>query len=488
MKYIGIDLGTSSVKLLLLTAEGRVLSSVSRDYPILYPKDGWTEQHPADWISAVRTGLRELIANEKKSDIAGIATGGQMHGLVALDNDEKVIRPAILWNDGRTQKQTDWLNNEIGKKTLAELTGNIAFAGFTLPKLLWMRENEPRLFEKISAVMLPKDYITYCLCGEIVTDYSDASGTLLLDVEDKSWSEQMCSLAGLDRNKLPRLYESYEVVGTIKTDIAEEFGLPKQVKIIAGAGDNAAAAVGTGTVGNGSCNISLGTSGTVFISSDEYVKVDNNAIHSFAHANGRFHLLGCMLSAASCNKWWIEEILNVQDYNRELSLDRGKLGKNDVLFAPYLSGERCPHNDTAVRGAFFGLSHTTSRADMNLAILEGVAFGLRDALEIARHAGIHPAITTLCGGGAKSSLWREIIANVMNLPVQTVETEEGPAYGAALLAAVGCGEYENVAAACKTVVKKTDTIDPTESLGGRYEEKYHLYGRLYPAIKDIHFL
>lgn len=486
-KYIGIDLGTSAVKLLLVSADGRIISSVSEEYPIHYPRPGWTEQDPALWLRAVKTGISRLTRGIDTTEIAGISTGGQMHGLVVLDKADKVIRPVILWNDGRTQKQTDWLNREIGKGKLAALTGNIAFAGFTLPKLLWLKENEPENFQKIRTLMLPKDYITLFLCGEKATDYSDASGTLLLDVENKRWSSEMCRLTGINPEWLPGLYESYAVVGTLKKQLAEELGLPGGIRIIAGAGDNAAAAVGTGTVGDRHCNVSLGTSGTVFISTKEFVKVDNNAIHVFAHADGCFHLMGCMLSAASCNKWWIENILNSENYSGELSINRDLLGRNDVFFAPYLSGERCPHNDAEVRGAYFGLSHTSTRQDMTLAILEGVAFGLLDGLEIARHAGIEPLASALCGGGAKSALWKDIIANIMNIPLTTVETEEGPAFGAALLAAVGCGEYRNVYDAAAAAVKKTGTSYPDPELAGLYSNKYKVFKRLYSAIKEIDF-
>ena len=316
MLYIGVDLGTSAVKLLLMDEKGEIKKIVSKEYELYFPHPGWSEQKPEDWYSQSMEGIKELISECDKSQVAGISFGGQMHGLVVLDEDDDVIRPAILWNDGRTQKETDYLNNEIGKDKLSEYTANIAFAGFTAPKILWMRENEPDNFNKIKKIMLPKDYLAYKLSGTFCTDYSDASGMLLLDVKNKCWSKQMMEICGVSEEQLPKLFESYEVVGTLKEDIAEELGLSKEVKIIAGAGDNAAAAVGTGTVGDGMCNISLGTSGTIFISSKAFGVDSNNALHSFDHADGYYHLMGCMLSAASCNKWWMDEILKT----KELSL------------------------------------------------------------------------------------------------------------------------------------------------------------------------
>ena len=332
-------------------------------------------------------GMEELLLEADKAQVAGISFGGQMHGLVALDKKDQVLRPAILWNDGRTGKETDYLNQVIGKEKLSEYTANIAFAGFTAPKLLWMRENEPENFSRIAKIMLPKDFLAYCLSGVHCTDYSDASGMLLMDVKNKCWSKPMMEICGIKEEQLPKLYESYEAVGTLKPELAERMGLSEGVKIIAGAGDNAAAAVGTGTVGEGMCNISLGTSGTIFISSKTFGVDENNALHSFAHADGCYHLMGCMLSAASCNKWWSEEILKTKDFAAEQA-DIMKLGENQVFYLPYLMGERSPHNDPKARGTFIGMTMDTTREDMTQAVLEGVAFGLRDSLEVARSLGV----------------------------------------------------------------------------------------------------
>ena len=486
MYYIGIDLGTSSVKLLLMDELGVIHQQVTREYPLEFPHPGWSQQAPEDWKDAVLSGLQELTANCDKRQIAGIGTGGQMHGLVVLDRDDNVIRPAILWNDGRTAAQVDYLNDVIGKQKLSAWTANIAFAGFTAPKILWMRENEPENFARIAKIMLPKDYVNYVLTGVHCCDYSDASGMLLLDVAHKRWSKEMLDLCGITEAQMPALFESYETVGTLRPEIAQLLGFPENVKVCAGAGDNAAAAVGTGVVGDGGCNISLGTSGTVFISSKQFGVDPNNALHAFAHADGGYHLMGCMLSAASCNKWLMEDIFRTGDYAAEQSLiGEDKLGENHVFFLPYLMGERSPINDVNARGTFTGMTMDTTRADMTQAVLEGVAFGLRDSLEVARSLGIPIQRTKICGGGAKSPLWRKIIANVMNLKVDILENEEGPALGGAMLAAVACGSYPDVETVGKELVRVVDTVEPEPELVARYEEKYQKFRKLYPVMKPL---
>ena len=301
MLYIGIDLGTSATKFLLVDESGKILNSISKDYPVIYPKSGWSEQNPEEWWNAVKTGVPELLNGFDGADVKGIGVAGQMHGLVVLDEYDNVIRNVILWNDGRTWKETEYLNTVVGKEKLSENTANIAFAGFTAPKLLWMKENEPENFKRINKIMLPKDFINYRLTGVHACDYSDASGMLLLDVKNKCWSEEMLKVCSITKEQMPSLFESYEVIGNLKTDIANELGI-NTAKVVAGAGDNAAAAIGTGTIGNGKCNISRGTSGTVFISSDKFGVDENNALHSFCHADSGFHLMGCILSAASCHK------------------------------------------------------------------------------------------------------------------------------------------------------------------------------------------
>lgn len=484
MLYVGIDLGTSAVKLLLMDEKGDIKNIVSKEYPLYFPNPGWSEQKPEDWYSGVMEGLKELIKDSDKSSIAGISFGGQMHGLVILDENDNVIRPAILWNDGRTQEETDYLNNVIGKEKLSEYTANIAFAGFTAPKILWVKKNEPDNFGKIKKIMLPKDYIAYKLTGVNSTDVSDASGMLLMDVKNRCWSKEMCDICGITVDMLPKLYESYECIGTVKKDIADELGIPDTCKVAAGAGDNAAAAVGTGTVGDNMCNISLGTSGTIFISSKSFGVDKYNALHSFAHADGRYHLMGCMLSAASCNKWWMDEIIGTKDYGKEQEPITA-LGENHVYFLPYLMGERSPHNNPNARATFIGMTMDTTRADMTQAVLEGVAFALRDSLEVAKSLGIKLERTKICGGGAKSPLWKKIIANVLNLKVDVIESEEGPALGGAMLAAVANGEYASVEEAASRIVKITDTVEPDPALTAKYEERYNQFKQIYPTCKSL---
>lgn len=485
MYYIGVDLGTSAVKLLLMDEKGGILNVVSKEYPLSFPNPGWSEQHPEDWYEKSVEGIKELVAGFDASKVAGISFGGQMHGLVILDEDDKVIRPAILWNDGRTIEENDYLNNVIGKNKLSEYTANISFTGFTASKILWVKNKEPENFARIKKIMLPKDYLAYRLTGVHCTDYSDASGMLLLDVKNKCWSKEMIEICGIREEMLPKLFESYDKVGTLKPKVAEVLGLGENVIVAAGAGDNAAAAVGTGTVGNGSCNISLGTSGTIFISSDTFGVDEHNALHSFDHADGHYHLMGCMLSAASCNKWWMDEIIGTKDYaGEQKNID--KLGENSVYFLPYLMGERSPHNDSLVRGSFFGLSLDTTRADMTLSVLEGVAFAIRDSFEVAKSLGIKIERTKICGGGAKSPLWKKIIANVLNIKVDVIAAEEGPALGGAMLAAVANGEYSSVKEAADAIVKIIDTVEPDEELVKKYDEKYAHFVKLYPAVKELY--
>ncbi|MCQ2519763.1 MAG: xylulokinase [Lachnospiraceae bacterium] len=484
MYYIGIDLGTSAVKLLLMDSDGKICNVVSKEYPLYFPHPGWSEQKPEDWYEQSMIGLKELTEGFDKSKIAGISFGGQMHGLVILDKDDNVIRPAILWNDGRTTEECDYLNNVIGKDKLSEYTANISFTGFTAPKVLWVKNKEPENFAKIEKMMLPKDYLAYKLTGVHCTDVSDASGMLLFDVKNRTWSKEMCDICSVKPEWMAKIYESYEKVGTLLPAVAAELGFPETTIVAAGAGDNAAAAVGTGTVGDGRCNISLGTSGTIFISSKNFGVDSNNALHSFAHADGSYHLMGCMLSAASCNKWWMDEIIGTKDYGAEQK-DIIALGENHVFFLPYLMGERSPLNDPFARGTFTGLTMDSTRADMTQAVLEGVAFALRDSFEVAKSLGIKIERTKICGGGAKSPLWKKMIANILNVKVDVIESEEGPAMGGAMLAAVAAGEYESVEAIAEKFVKVIDTVEPEAELVEKYEARYQQFKQIYPALKPV---
>ncbi|MBE6932625.1 MAG: xylulokinase [Ruminococcaceae bacterium] len=486
MLYLGVDLGTSSMKVLLVDSSGKVLGSTSQSYPLMMPQPGWSEQDPEQWWSALCVCVPKLLEGVDASQVAGLSVGGQMHGLVALDENDQVIRPAILWNDGRTSTQTDAINNDFGMQKLLELTGNLAFAGFTAPKLLWMRENEPELFAKIRRIMLPKDYIVYRLTGVHCCDYSDASGMLLLDVANRCWSKPLMDYCGVKEEQLGKLFESYENVGTVKPEMSELLGIPATAVVAAGAGDNAAAAVGTGTVGEGSCNISIGTSGTIFIPSKEFKVPSEGNLHAFAHSDGTYHLMGCILAAASAYTWWRRDILKgTSDNEEQQDITLEKLGNNHVYYLPYLMGERSPHNDPFARGAFAGMSLDTTRSDMTQAVMEGVAFAIRDSVEIVRSLGIDINASNLCGGGAKSPIWRQIFANVLKMELTVPDSEEGAGYGAAILAMVAAGEYANVLEACAAMPSGGTKYTPDPEIMARYDERYAQFKAIYPALKPI---
>lgn len=485
MFYVGVDLGTSSVKLVLMEENGEIRNIVTKEYPLYFPKPGWSEQKPEDWWEQFVLGMKELLAGIDHSEVDGISFGGQMHGLVLLDENDQVLRPAILWNDGRTQEECDYLNIAIGREKISSYTANMALTGFTAPKILWVKKHEPEIFSKIAKIMLPKDYLAYRLSGVHCTDVSDASGMLLFDVKNKCWSKEMLEIVGIEETQLAKIFESYEVVGTLTKASAKELDLPQNVRVIAGAGDNAAGAVGTGTLEHGMCSVSLGTSGTVFIATDEFAVDDANAMHSFAHANGKYHFLGCMLSAASANKWWMDEIIGTKDYAKEQEgID--KLGDNQVFFLPYLMGERTPHNNPNARGTFVGMTMDTTREDMTEAVLEGVTFALRDALEIARSFGVKIERVRLNGGGAKSPLWCKIVANIMNVKVDKINSAEGPGFGAAILAAVGCGKFASVTEAAAKLIKVISTTEQDPVLVEKYEKKYQTFRKIYPALKPVY--
>ncbi|URZ05060.1 xylulokinase [Clostridium felsineum] len=490
MNFLGIDLGTSSVKLVVMNEEGEITTSVSEEYGISYPKPGFAEQNPDDWWKGTKIGINKLI-NEKGInllDIAGISFSGQMHGLVALDENGKVLIPAILWCDQRTGKQCDYLNKEFGQDKLSKYTGNMALTGFTLPKVLWVKENKPEIYKKIAHIMLPKDYISYKLTGKFASDVSDASGTLMFDVENRKWSEDIMKLLNIKEEVLPKVYESYEVIGNVSEEASRETGLSIKTKVIAGAGDQAAGAVGTGTVNSGVLSVALGTSGVVFASSEKFYVDKDNRLHSFCHANGKWHQMGVILAAASSLKWWVDNINEdgTQDSFEKLLLEAEKspAGSRGVFFLPYLMGERTPYNDPYAKGSFIGLNMTHKKGDMTRAILEGVAFALRDSLEILKSLKVDMKEIRISGGGSKSALWRQIIADVFNLRVSIINSKEGPAYGAGILAAVGVGLFKSVDEACKTLIRTTDQTEPIEQNVIKYNKHYEVYSSLYACLKD----
>lgn len=486
--FVGIDVGTSSTKVVLCDVVGDILATSTQSYLCAHPHPGWSEQDPECWYEAAIHGIKSVVsdADISSEDITGLSFGGQMHGLVALDSDGRVLRPAILWNDGRSIGECDYLNRQIGKQKLSEWCGNIAFPGFTGPKVLWMKANEPDLFAQIDMVLLPKDYVAYRLTGSYCTDVSDASGTLFFDVRKRCWSKPMLDIVGLNESQLPRVYESWEVVGTLTQEASCASGLPQTVKVCAGAGDNAAAAVGMGAVGEGRCNVSLGTSGTVFMPTNDMHVDSSNSLHSFADASGSYHLMGCILSAASANGWWVKQILG-SDFAAELTrIDPANLGSNSVFFLPYLMGERSPVNDADARAAFVGMTLETSKTEMVQAVLEGVTFALRQCLEAALAMGVNIDELTICGGGAKNRIWRQMVADVLDMPLSIQEKEEGPGYGACILAMVGCDMFESVEAAVD--VLKTDAsevVEPDKARARRYESRYKAYCSLYPALKQV---
>ena len=484
MLFIGVDLGTTAVKLLLMDEEGSVKRIVSREYPLYMNEDGWSDQEPDDWWAAAADGIKELVGVCNPEEIQSISFSGQMHGLVLLDEYDKVIRRAILWNDQRTSAECDFLNNETGRDKLIDHTANVALTGFTAPKILWVKRHEPENFKRIAKIMLPKDYIAYKLSGIFATDYSDASGMLLLDVKNKKWDGFMLGLLGIDEGKLAKLYQSYEAVGTIRESASRTTGLPRSVKVVIGGGDQAVGAVGSGTVVNNMCSVSLGTSGVVFVASDTFkADYEKSALHSFCHATGKYHMMGVTLAAAGSNKWWVEDVLNETDYAKEQT-GIGELGLNRVFFLPYLNGERTPINDPYARGAFVGMSMTSKRSDMMQAVLEGVTFSLRDILEIVRKLGVNVNTARIIGGGAKSPLWRQMTSDILNVRVETINSAEGPALGAAILAATGAGAFKSVEEACQSLITVTNVYTPNKETVERYNARYRIFTKLYDDLKD----
>ena len=485
MYFIGIDIGTTSVKIIAINENGEIVKSVSKEYPISFPKPLWSEQNPEDWWKQSIVGLKELLDGIEKSDVKAISFSGQMHGMVTLDENDQTIRPAILWNDQRTEKECEYLNIEIGQDKVSNWTGNLALPGFTAPKVLWLKNNEPDNFLAAKKIMLPKDYIAYRMSGVFATDMSDASGTLYLDVKNRKWSLEMLDVLGITEKQLPKLYESYDVLGNIKNDLADELGLSNDVKIIIGGGDQAVAAVGGGVVAAGSCSLSLGTSGVVFTSNEQFFVDENNSLHSFCHANGKYHLMGVTLAAAASLKWWVEAINKSENYDEFLTEAKEANVDDSLFYLPYLMGERTPHNDPNCRGTFIGLNMTHERKHMTRAVLEGVAFSLRDTFEIMKEMGIAINSISINGGGARSDLWCEIIADVLNVTVNKLNTNDGPAYGAAILATVGFGLFNSVEEACSKYIKITDSIVPNKDNIDTYNKKYDKFRKIYPATKDL---
>ncbi|AYO29964.1 xylulokinase [Biomaibacter acetigenes] len=490
MAFLGIDLGTSSVKIIIMDKDGKVLGSVSKDYPIYYPRQNWAEQNPEDWWQSTSEGIKEILSKMgvKGEDVKGIGLSGQMHGSVVMDKDNNVLMPAILWCDQRTAGECDYITRKLNQANLTKYTGNKALPGFTAPKILWIKNHNPGIFERITHVLLPKDYIRFKLTGEFATEVSDASGTLMFDVEKRTWSKEMLEFLELPEEALPRCFESYEITGKVNSKAAEETGLKPGTPVVGGGGDQAAGAVGTGAVKSGIMSVALGTSGVVFAGQDAYSVDEHNRLHSFCHANGKWHVMGVMLSAASCLKWWVEDVnkgLGEKGFDILLDeADKVDSGSHGLIFLPYLMGERTPYSDPDARGCFIGLNITHDRGAMTRSIIEGVSFGLRDSLEIIKDLKIPIDEVRVTGGGAKSKLWRQVLADIFGAKVNMINATEGPAYGAAILAAVGIGEYGSVEDACDELIKVTDSMEPLAENSRKYEEMYQIYKGLYLTLKD----
>lgn len=485
MSFLGIDLGTSSVKVLLLDKERGILQTVSKEYPVSYPQPGWAEQNPEDWWNATGAGIRELlqIAKIDAAEVQAVGFSGQMHGLVLLDSRHQVLMPAMLWCDQRTQEECDELTEKLGPK-LSEYTGNKALTGFTAPKVMWVKKNHPEIFHRIQHILLPKDYIRWRITGDFATDVSDASGTLFFDVAKRQWSAEMLDFLDLPLTVLPACYESCEVTGHVTGQAAAETGLPAGIPVVGGGGDQASGAIGTGIVKAGGISVALGTSGVVFACQDTYSVDSENRLHAFCHANGKWHVMGVMLSAASCLKWWVRDVCKGEAGFDILLEEAAQVpaGSEGLVFLPYLLGERSPHSDPNARGTFIGLTMKHGRGHMTRAILEGVACGLRDLLEITKEQHIPVQEIRVSGGGAKSVLWRQILADVLGFPVCMVNSVEGPALGAAIMAAAGSGAFNGLEEACTSIVKTVEKTVPILPNVEKYDKVYTIYRQLYGTL------
>lgn len=491
MPYLlGIDVSTTGVKALLIDQNGSVVGSANTEHPLSTPYPLWSEQNPADWWKGTIESICQVLQETGVSgdDVMGVGLTGQMHGLTLLDEAGNVLRPAILWNDQRTGAQCDEIRARLGKSRLIEITGNDALTGFTAPKVLWVQENEPDVYARAQHILLPKDYVRYCLTGEYAMDKADGSGTILMDLKQRNWSPEVLNALGIPHEWLPATYEGPEVTGRISAEAARLTGLKAGTPVTAGGGDQAAQAVGVGAVQPGIVALTLGTSGVVFATTGQPFIEPEGRLHAFCHSvPGRWHLMGVMLSAAGSLRWFRDTFAPGQNYDNLLApAVQAPPNSEGLLFLPYLTGERTPHPDPLARGGFVGLTIRHEMAHMTRAVLEGVAFGLRDSFELMKSAGLaNIRQVRVSGGGARSPLWRQILADVLNTELITVNTTEGAAFGAALLAGVGTGFWSSVDAACSSTVQSTGLTQPNSATAELYEEGYQVYRDLYPAVKDI---
>ncbi|HMQ29364.1 MAG TPA: xylulokinase [Chloroflexaceae bacterium] len=488
---IGLDIGTSGAKAVVADRGGRVLAAATAEYPLSQPRPLWSEQDPADWWRGARGALRAAVAQSgvPAGQIAGLGLTGQMHGATFLDAGDRVVRPAILWNDQRTAAACAEIAALVGAERLIAITGNPALTGFQAPKIVWLRREEPAHYARVASVMLPKDYIRLLLTGERATDASDAAGTLLLDLRSRDYSQAVLDALGIPRAWLPRVHEGPEVTGRLRPEVAEELGLPAGLPVVAGGGDNAAAAVGTGVVRAGVVSSSIGTSGVLFAHSDEPALDPGGRLHGFCHAvPGAYHLMAVTLAAGGALQWLRDTLRAVAPELSFVQLaalaEAAPPGAEGLLFAPYLSGERTPHLDPLARGAWVGLTGRHGLGHMARAVMEGVVFALRDGLEIMRGLGVPADEIRATGGGGRHALWLRLQADIYGAPVQTLAAEEGPAYGAALLAGVGAGVFADVAEAVAGGVRVTGATEPDAGRARAYDELYATYRGVYPALRE----
>ena len=494
MSFLGIDVGTGGSRAVLIDHHGQIIAAKTVEHEAFAsPQTGWAEQDPRDWWRASAIAIRGIVEDDKVNvdEIAGIGLSGQMHGSVLLDERDEVLRPALIWCDQRTELQCQRLTNEIGASRLIELTCNPALTGFTLPKLLWVRDNEPEVWSRVRSVLLPKDYVRFRLTGEKATDVADASGTLLLDVSQRRWSTEMMAAAAIDEKILPRVYESQEITGVLSDTAAAEVGLRSGIPVVAGAGDQAAGAVGVGIVQPGSVSATIGTSGVVFAATNQPALDPKGRVHTFCHAiPARWHVMG-VTQGAGLSLRWFKDQFGVIDGDGDpydyLIREAAAVppGANGLLWAPYLMGERTPHLDPNARAALVGITASHTRAHVVRAILEGVAFSLRDSFEILKEMGVPAQNVRLAGGGARSALWRQIQADIYGQPVEIVEAEEGAAYGVALLAGVGTKAWSSVDEACLSVVKTKARIAPDIKSAELMDRQYKAFQALYPALRSV---
>lgn len=498
MTYLmGIDVGTTGIKALLIDEKGAIVSRSFEEYPLYTPFPGWSEQMPEDWWRATREALKDLTSSSdiKPSEVTALGLTGQMHGSVFLGKDHDVLRPAILWNDQRTGTECEIITKTVGKERLIEITGNPALAGFTAPKILWVKRNQPEIYERTRKVLLPKDYVRLKLTGDFATDVADASGTLLLEVKRREWSDRLLDALDIDRDFLPEVFESPEVTGELTSEAATSTGLKKGTPVVAGAGDQAAGAVGTGIVREGLVSTNIGTSGVVFTPFDVFRADPQGRLHAFCHAvPGKWHLMGVMLSAGGSFRWFrdnlgdleasLARLTDVDPYDLLTSeAARAPPGSEGLIFLPYLIGERTPYPDPNARGVFFGLTLRHSKNHMVRSVMEGVTYGLRDSLEIMRELGLRAEQVRVAGGGGRSVLWRQILADTFGADIVTTNVEEGTSFGAALLAGVGSGVYESVERACDQTIRITSKISPDEKRIRLYDGYYKIYRALYKVLK-----